>query len=98
MVIEESDFKMTSVLSGNFWDLELLYTVRPKGKPERQEFKDAGYGMTLETCLKKVIFRRMEEKRDVYNLKDYVKDYKQEVKRLEEMLNMPISHNSISNL
>ena len=47
MVIEEADFRMTSGASDHFWDLELLYTVRPKGKPERQEFKDAGFGMPL---------------------------------------------------
>ena len=48
MVIEEADFRLTSEVSDYFWDLELLYTVRPKGKPERQEFKNAGYGMPLE--------------------------------------------------
>lgn len=30
MVIEEADFRMTSGASDHFWDLELLYTVRPK--------------------------------------------------------------------
>lgn len=50
MVIEEADFRLTSEVSDYFWDLELLYTVRPKGKPERQEFKNAGYGMPLESC------------------------------------------------
>ena len=54
MIIEESDFRLTES-SGPFWDLELLYTVKPKGKPERQEFKDAGYGMTLEHCIKRII-------------------------------------------
>lgn len=87
MVIEEADFRMTSGASDHFWDLELLYTVRPKGKPERQEFKDAGYGMSLEGCIKKVIHHRISSKKDVSTLEEYVRDYREEVKRLEEMLN-----------
>ena len=82
MVIEEADFRMTSGASDHFWDLELLYTVRPKGKPERQEFKDAGFGMSLETCIRKVVHHRISSKRDVGTLKEYV-----QVKRLEELLN-----------
>lgn len=85
MVIEESDFRMTKAL-GTFWDLELLYTVKPKGKPERQEFKDAGYGMTLEHCMKKVIYHRMGQKKESYTLKEFIQDYKREVDRLEELL------------
>ena len=73
MVIEEADFRLTSEVSDYFWDLELLYTVRPKGKPERQEFKNAGYGMPLETCIRRVVHHRI--------------DYKEEVKRLGELLN-----------
>lgn len=87
MVIEEADFRMTSGASDYFWDLELLYTVRPKGKPERQEFKDAGFGMPLDACIKRVIHHRIASKRDVGTLSEYVQDYKDEVKRLEEMLN-----------
>lgn len=87
MVIEEADFRMTSGVNDYFWDLELLYTVRPKGKPERQEFKDAGFGMPLETCIRRVIHHRISNKRDVGTLSEYVQDYKDEVKRLEEMLN-----------
>lgn len=91
MVIEENDFRMTSGVSDHFWDLELLYTVRPKGKPERQEFKDAGFGMPLETCIKKVIHHRISNKRDVSTLKEYIQDYKEEVNRLKELLNSSFS-------
>lgn len=87
MVIEEDDFRMTSGASNYFWDLELLYTIRPKGKPERQEFKDAGFGMTLETCVERIIHHRVSNGREVSTLKEYVQDYRREVKRLEELLN-----------
>lgn len=86
MVIEESDFKMTKA-TGPFWDLELLYTVKPKGKPERQEFKDAGYGMTLEHCIQKVIYHRMEQKQESYSLTEFIQSYRNEVDRINEMLN-----------
>ena len=54
MVIEEKDFKLTSD-TGIFWDLELLHTIRPKGKPERQEFAIEGYGLSLPNCMKRII-------------------------------------------
>ena len=42
MIIEEKDFKLIPISeSSNFFDLELLYTIKPKGKEERQEFIDA---------------------------------------------------------
>ena len=85
MISEESDFRLTES-SGPFWDLELLYTVKPKGKPERQEFKDAGYGMTLEHCIKRIIIHRLEQKKEVYSLKEFLEDYRQEVNRLEKLL------------
>lgn len=85
MVIEESDFKMTKT-TGPFWDLELLYTVKPKGKPERQEFKDSGYGMTLEHCIQKVIHHRMEQKQESYSLKEFIQGYKEELDKLKKLL------------
>ena len=56
MVIEESDFRLTSVNEfSTKWDLELLYTIRPKGKEARTEFKAVAYGLPLESALKRVI-------------------------------------------
>lgn len=85
MVIEESDFRVTSN-SGHFWDLELLYTIRPKGGTEREEFKDAGYGMPLTTCIQRVIAHRLARKQEVYNLKEYVKAYKEQVSIIDLLL------------
>ena len=42
MVIEESDFRLESLSDmSHFWDLELLYTIKPKGGEPREEFKIA---------------------------------------------------------
>lgn len=86
MVIEESDFRITSGVSDHFWDLELLYTVKPKGKPERQEFKDAGFGMPLETCIKKIIHHRITSGKDTGTLQGYIHDYRKEINKINELL------------
>lgn len=85
MIIEEADFKLTSS-QGLSWDLELLKTVKPKGKPERQEFQIEGYGMSLERCIKKVINYRLDLKKEVYSLKEYIEAYKEESNKLEHLL------------
>lgn len=85
MVIEEADFRITSGVSNHFWDLELLHTVKPKGGPEREEFKDSGYGMLLSTCMQRVVANRMSRKKEVYTLKEYVKDYKEQVDKLDNL-------------
>lgn len=84
MVIEEKDFKMTNS-EGGLWDLELLHTVRPKGKPSREEFQIEGYGMTILNCLKKIINYRLSKKQDVYTLKEYLRDYKKELDEIKEL-------------
>ena len=84
MNIEENDFRMT-FCTGNLWDLELLQTVKPKGKPERQEFQIEGYGMSLENCMKAIINYRLSKKQDVYSLQSYIKEYKEELSKLKEL-------------
>lgn len=85
LIIEEQDFRMIHC-GANFWDLELLHTIRPKGQPQRQEFKNVGYGMTIERCFKMIINYRLKRKRsDPYSMKEYLKEYKDEVKKIEHL-------------
>lgn len=88
MVIEESDFRLTSVNEySTKWDLELLYTVRPKGKEARTEFKAVAYGLPLESALKRVInFRINNKHQDAISLKDYLKEYKDQLNQLNHLL------------
>jgi hypothetical protein len=88
MVIEESDFRLTSVNEfSTKWDLELLYTIRPKGKEARTEFKAVAYGLPLESALKRVInFRINNKHQDVISLKDYLKEYKDQLNQLNHLL------------
>lgn len=85
MVIEESDFKLTQVSeSSSFWDLELLSIVRPKGKEARQEFKNAGYGLTLSSAIRKIASFRIAQKHgeESLTMQQYLKEYKEIIDNL----------------
>lgn len=80
MVIEESDFRLTQVSDSScFWDLELLYTIRPKGKEARQEFKICGYGLTMPSAMRHIAHFRMSQKHpeEAITMKQYLKEYNQ---------------------
>jgi hypothetical protein len=91
MVIEEKDFRLIPISeSSPMFDLELLYIIRPKGKEERQEFKNAAYGISLEAALKEVahyrIYYRHED--NTIDLKTYLTEFKEEVSKLKELCNI----------
>lgn len=80
MIIEESDFKLTPVDEAlPLYDLELLYTIKPKNGEERQEFKVYGYGMSLEACLQRVANYRLRRNHpdESITLKQFLEEYKQ---------------------
>lgn len=85
MTIEESDFKLIPVSESNpIFDLELLYTIQPKGKDKRLEFKNAAYGISLETAIKKVAHYRVScnHKNEAIALLTYMKEFKSELNSL----------------
>ena len=64
MIIQGDFFRLTP--SGEhslLFDLELLHTV--KGKNAREEYKIAGYGISLETAIKKCIQYALNNKFEV---------------------------------
>lgn len=82
MIIEEKDFILTQQGDFDRFDLELLYVVNAKDPTKRrEEFKEAGYSMTMETALNKVINYRVSKKEETLSLQKYLKMYKEE--RLE---------------
>lgn len=86
MTIEEADFKLESA-GDHFWDVSFLRTVKSK-EGERQEFKIAGYGLPLLACLKRIADFRVEMKHpEAMTLKEYIEMYKEEITRLEELVN-----------
>lgn len=89
MIIEEDDFRLTQINEHSpKWDLELIHIVRPKGKEPRKEFKNAGYGLPLEAALERIIQYRLHNKynEDAVRLKDYLKEYKDERRKLSELV------------
>lgn len=85
MTIQEEDFKLTSC-GGFLWDLELAKVVRPKNGEPRVEFKPEGYGMTIESALKRVINKRISDKKDALSLKEYAELFKQHLDELKKLL------------
>lgn len=87
MVIEESDFRLTQVPDTCFWDLELLQTIRPKGKESRQEFKNCGYGLTLASAIKHIAIFRISQKHleESVTMKQFLKEYRDIIKQISKI-------------
>lgn len=87
MTIEESDFKLTSCSEGALlFDLELIKVVNKGKKNERTEFSNAGYGMTLESAIKKVVQNRIDTKHEeAISLKQFLKEYKEETVKIKQI-------------
>lgn len=89
MIIEEPDFRLTQISEGScFWDLELLYTIKPKGKESRQEFKVCGYGLTMNSAIKRIANFRISQKHteDSLTMKQYLKEYNEIIKELSNII------------
>lgn len=85
MEIVEKDFKLTPVSEDSyFFDLELLQVIKPRGKESREEFKISGYGLTLDTAIKKIAMNRVckNHKDEAINLKQFYTEFKEEIKDL----------------
>lgn len=85
MIIEENDFRLIPIDdSSPIFDLELLYKVQPKGKEVRLEFKNAGYGLSLDKAIKKIAqYRVVNNYKDkAISLLDYFNEFKKELDSL----------------
>ena len=75
MVIQGEFFQLTSVSEHSLlWDLKLLYKIG--GKNPREEYKEAGYGLTLDTAIKKCINYALNQIFDVLSLKEYLDEFR----------------------
>lgn len=87
MVIEEKLFRLIPVNDhSNFFDLELLYDIG--GKNPRKEFKNVGYGLTIESALSQIANYMVFKKCNINTItfKQYVEEYKKAVKEIENLL------------
>lgn len=88
MVIEEEDFRLTPVSDSSItFDLELLYTIHPKGKEERQEFKNVAYGISLSSAIKKIAQYRVScnHKDESVKLLTYFSEFRKELDSLRKL-------------
>lgn len=78
MIIEEKDFRLTPIKdSGDRFDLELLRIVNKGKETERQEFRNAAYGITIESAMRYIANARVATNNpDVINLKTYLEEYR----------------------
>lgn len=75
MVIQGEFFQLTPVNEHSLqWDLKLLYKIG--GKNPREEYKDAGYGLTLENAIRKCIQYALNQRFEVLSLKEYLDEFK----------------------
>lgn len=89
MEIVEKDFKLIPCDdSSPLFDLELLYVIKPRGGESRLEFKNAGYGLSLKTAIKKIIQYRIncKHKEEAIKLKTYFDEFKKELDSFKELL------------
>lgn len=89
MEIVEKDFKLKPISEDcPMFDLELLYVVKPRGGEARLEFKNAGYGMSIENVIKKIAHYRVccNHKDDAIKIKTYFEEYKKELDDLKKLL------------
>jgi len=90
MIIQGEFFKITPVSEHSLhYDLELLYEV--KGKNPRQEYKNAGYGMPLETAIRKCIQYALSQKFEVLTLQEYLDEFK----KIQKDLGFQIQEESV---
>lgn len=89
MMIQGEFFQLTPVSEDSLlFDLKLLHEI--KGKNPRKEYKESGYGLTLENALKKCTQFAISERYDILSLKEYLDAFKQIQKEIGLQINVPI--------
>ena len=91
MVIQGDFYQLIPVNEHSLlFDLKLLYKI--KGKNPREEYKDAGYGLSLESALKKCVQYAISNKFEVLSLKEYLEEFRKisnEIGLLNQRVRVP---------
>ena len=87
MVIEETDFRLTSVKdSGDIFDLELLKTINKGKENERKEFKVIAYGVRVDRAIAYIANARINEKYPgAIDMKTYLQEYRNIIDELKKL-------------
>ena len=85
MIIQGEDFKFIPIKPEcPLFDVELLFTVNKGKSNERQEFKNAAYGISLSHAIRMVISNRISNKHDTIDLRSYIKEYREAIEGLKK--------------
>jgi hypothetical protein len=78
MIIEEKDFRLIPINEcSDKFNLELLYIVNKGKSNEKQEYKNAAYGIRLDSAIRKIANFRINNKcPDIIDLRTYLKEYR----------------------
>lgn len=88
MTIEEADFRLTPCTeASSHFDLELLYVVNKGKNNERTEFRNAGYGLSLESAIRKITMSRIGNKygEGTISLKKFLEEFKGEIEKIKQI-------------
>lgn len=87
MVIEEADFRLEYLDEHNCFDLSLIKVINAKDpEKRREEMTLMAYGVSIESGLRRIINYRLSKKKEVYSLKEYLKEYKEESDKIIHLL------------
>lgn len=88
MVIEEKDFRLIPCNEASMlFDIELLYVVNKGKANERTEFRNAGYGVSLENAIRKITMNRVGSKHveGTITLAQFLQEFKEEVAKIKQL-------------
>lgn len=89
MKIEGEDFLMEYDEGCNKFDLSIMYVKNAKNPEKRsEELKLYGYGMTMESCIRKIINYRLSKTKDIYSLQEYIKEYRKEIDKIHNLIKL----------
>ncbi len=86
IIIEGEGFKMEQVKDSPFFDLYILTAVNEGTDKERFDLKLEGYGMTFESCMKRIVSFRLSQLDVTCSVSEYIDLYEKEVKKVIKLL------------
>lgn len=86
MIIEDQDFKIEKIKSGEFYNLSFLKIINEGKENERKEFEIVGYGMPIDKCIKRVVDYRLRDESGNYTIKEYLDRYKDIVEDIAKLI------------
>lgn len=82
IIVKDFDFEMEQVKTTPFFDLKLPVIINEGKENQRSEMKITDQGIPFETCIQKVVSRRLSLHNKVYNAVEFMEEYVTEVNKI----------------